>query len=100
MVRHEWGEKLVEVQVMGTAVQGPGQAPATPFLCDLSVQEWWALHRAGYEPVDLVWGYCTWFLFTSATDEYIKSSFSNNVEFTHFSEGLGRARQSRFRQLT
>lgn len=91
MIRHEWGEKLVEVQVMGTAVQGPGRAPETPFLCDLSVQEWWALHRAGYEAVGLVWGYCTWFLFTTATDEYIHGSF-NNVEFEHFSQGLGRAR--------
>lgn len=91
MVRHEWGEKLVEVQVMGTAVDGPGPRPQEPFLCDLSVQEWWALHRAGYEPAALVWGYCTWFIFTSATDEMIHTSF-NNVEFTHYSEGLGRAR--------
>lgn len=91
MVRHEWGEKLVEVQVMGTAVDGPGLPPREPFMCDLSVQEWWALHRAGYEPVALVWGYCTWFIFTTATDEMLHRSW-NNVEFEHYSAGLGLAR--------
>lgn len=106
MIRHEWGEKIVEVQVMGTAIQGPVQTNAPPFLCDLSVQEWWALRRAGYDAAGLVWGYCTWFLFTNATDEYIHTSFAN-VEFEHFSQGLGRARnraldnmQSQARQLS
>lgn len=92
MVRHEWGEKLVEVQVMGTAVEGPGPpSREEPFLCDLSVQEWWALHRAGFEPAALVWGYCTWFIFTTATDELIHRSW-NNVELEHYSQGLGQAR--------
>jgi len=91
MIRHEWGEKLVEVQVMGTAVQGPGNMPSRPFLSDLSVQEWWALHRAGFDAAGLVWGYCTWFLFTTAQDEFIHTSFGN-TEFDHFSLGLGRAR--------
>ncbi len=98
MVRHEWGEKLVEVQVMGTAVEGPGERPGVPFMCDLSVQEWWALRRAGYEPAALVWGYCTWFLFTTAMDENIHRSW-NNVEFQHYSDGLSRARHRALENL-
>ena len=56
LVRHEWADKTVEVQAIGTAVEGPGPAPNEPWLSDLSGQEWWALHRAGYVPAALVWG--------------------------------------------
>lgn len=98
MVRHEWSEKTIEVQVLGTAIAGQGQAPKRPFMCDLSVQEWFALRRAGYDPAGLVWGYCTWFLFTTATDELLRRSW-NNVELEHFSYGLSNARHMAMRNL-
>jgi len=91
LVRHEWADKTVEVQVMGTAVEGPGAPPSDPWMCDLSGQEWWALHRAGYEPVRLVWGHCTWFLLTTQQDEWNERSFQN-VEIAHWSAGLSSAR--------
>lgn len=91
LVRHEWAEKTIEVQLLGTAVEGPGRPPADPWMCDLSGQEWWALHRAGYEPAGLVWGHCTWFMLTTYGDETIKSSWVNR-EFTHWSHALGTAR--------
>jgi uncharacterized protein YbjQ (UPF0145 family) len=92
MVRHEWSAKIVEVQVMGTAVEAPPQLQGQPpWLSDLSGQEWWALHSSGYDAIDLVWGYCTWFLYTTAFDEQIRLSW-NNVELTHWSEGLSHAR--------
>jgi uncharacterized protein YbjQ (UPF0145 family) len=91
LVRHEWADKTVEVQVMGTAVDGPGAPPKEPWMCDLSGQEWWALHRAGYEPVRLVWGHCTWFLLTTQQDEWNERSFQN-VEINHWSAGLSSAR--------
>jgi len=91
VVRHEWADKTVEVQVIGTAVQGPGAAPADPWMSDLSGQEWWALHRAGYEPAALVWGHCTWFILTTQQDEWIEKSYANQ-ELTHWSAALGKAR--------
>jgi uncharacterized protein YbjQ (UPF0145 family) len=92
MVRHEWSDKIVEVQVMGTAVEAPPALQGQPpWLCDLSGQEWWALHTSGWDAIDLVWGYCTWFLYTTAYDEQILQSW-NNIELTHWSEGLSRAR--------
>ena len=99
VVRHEWADKTVEVQVIGTAVQGPGAAPADPWMSDLSGQEWWALHRAGYEPAALVWGHCTWFILTTQQDEWIERSFSNQ-ELTHWSAALGRARTIAMGHLT
>lgn len=91
VVRHEWADKTVEVQVIGTAVSGPGAAPPDPWMSDLSGQEWWALHRAGYEPAALVWGHCTWFILTTQQDEWIERSY-NNQELTHWSAALGKAR--------
>ena len=92
LIRHEWADKTVEVQVMGTAVAGAGEAmPSDPWLCDLSGQEWYALHRAGYEPATMVWGHCTWFILTTQQDEWIHQSW-NNQELTHWSGALGRAR--------
>jgi len=91
LVRHEWADKTVEVQILGTAVEGPGKPPADPWMCDLSGQEWWALHRAGYEPATLVWGHCTWFILTTQQDEWVVQSWSNQ-ELTHWSDALGTAR--------
>ncbi len=99
VVRHEWADKTVEVQVIGTAVQGPGAAPADPWMSDLSGQEWWALHRAGYEPAALVWGHCTWFILTTYQDEMIERSW-NNQELTHWSAALGKARSLAMAHLT
>lgn len=90
-MRHEWSEKSVEVQLIGTAIEGPGPAPKEPWMCDLSGQEWWALHRAGYEPAALVWGHCTWFVLTTQDDEWAHQSWTNQ-EMGHWSQALSRAR--------
>ena len=91
LVRHEWADRTVEVQLIGTAVRGPGAAPEHPFLCDLSGQEWWALWRAGYEPAALVYGHCTWFILTTLQDEWSESS-PVNQELTHFAQALAHCR--------
>ncbi|HEY4000226.1 MAG TPA: heavy metal-binding domain-containing protein [Candidatus Xenobia bacterium] len=91
MTQREWGDKTIEVMVVGTAVVGPGPAPDEPFLCDLSGHEWWALRRAGYEPRELVWGHCSWFIFTDSNDQWILQNWQNQ-ELTHWSQGLSRAR--------
>ena len=91
LIRHEWTEQTIEVTVIGTAVEGPAPAPARPWLCDLSVEEWWALHRAGYDPVDLVWGHSAWFVLTTQVDEFAVRSWSN-TELGHWSQALGQAR--------
>jgi uncharacterized protein YbjQ (UPF0145 family) len=91
LVRHEWADKTVEVQLVGTAVRAAGPAPTTPWLCDLSGQDWWALWRAGYEPAALVYGHCTWFVLTTQSDEWIGQNF-RNVEYDHFSQALSQCR--------
>jgi uncharacterized protein YbjQ (UPF0145 family) len=89
----------VEVQAIGTAVEGPGMAPSEPWMSDLSGQEWYALHRAGYDPVGLVWGHCAWFVLTTQQDEWIHTSWSNQ-EMTHWSHALSHARHRAMQSLT
>ncbi len=91
IARHEWAEKTIEVQLVGTAVDCPGTPPSRPWMSDLSAQEWFALRRAGYEPVGLVWGHCAWWLYTSYSDEVDETSWQN-IEMTHWSQGLSQAR--------
>jgi len=91
LARHEWASGTVEVQVIGTAVDGPGIDVKEPWMCDLSGQEWWALYRAGYIPTGLVWGNCTWFILTTMADEQVHL-YWRNVEMTHWSTALSAAR--------
>ena len=99
IVRHEWGDKSIEVRIVGTALRGPGPAPRHPWMSDLSGQKWWSLHRAGYEPVSLVYGHSTWFVFTTQYDEWNEGSGSN-IELTHFAQALSHARTSAAREVT
>ena len=91
VVRHEWADKTVEVQLIGTAIQGPDATSAQPWICDLSAEEWYGLRRAGYAPTSLVWGHCTWFILTTMADECVHMSLSNQ-EMTHWSSAFSRAR--------
>jgi len=91
IVRHEWADATVEVQVIGTAVEGPGLPPTDPWTCDLSGQEWYALYRAGYQPAGLVWGHAAWFVLTTQQDEWVHQSWTNQ-EMTHWSHAIGNAR--------
>ena len=96
LVRREWSDRSVEVQAIGTAVEGPKGYNAAPWTSDLSGQEWYTLWQAGYEPADLVWGHCSWFVLTTAQDEMIEKGTiwgqSGNMEIEHWSRALSSAR--------
>lgn len=52
---HDLGQGTIEYVVTGTAIRMPGSDASTwPILTDLSVQDYWRLHRAGHEPVGLL----------------------------------------------
>jgi uncharacterized protein YbjQ (UPF0145 family) len=52
---HNLGLRTIECVVTGTAIRDPARqrADAQPLLTDLSVQDYWRLRRAGYEPLGL-----------------------------------------------
>ena len=91
MARRVWGLKSIEVRLLGTAVAGPDRPPAAPWLSDLSGQEWYALHRAGYDPVGLVYGHCAWLILTTQLDAWTAFS-GRNQELAHWSDALRQCR--------
>jgi uncharacterized protein YbjQ (UPF0145 family) len=102
IVRHAFDQeegRTIEVQLIGTAITGEGKAPDEPFLSTLSAQEWFALKRAGYEPIGIVWGYSAWFMLTTSDDEMRLQSFSN-VEFRAWSDSLRAARDKALTSLS
>lgn len=48
-------KRTIDYLISGTAIRLPGSAKTNwPLLSDLSVQDYWKLHDADYEPVGLV----------------------------------------------
>jgi uncharacterized protein YbjQ (UPF0145 family) len=96
LTRREWSERSIEVQAIGTAVAGPKGYTTEPWTSDLSGQEWYTLWQAGYEPADLVWGHCSWFVLTTAQDQLVSTDAGwvqyGNMEMEHWSEALSSAR--------
>lgn len=97
--RYDWAGDLIEFVAVGTAIKLPGAPPAEqPFLSDLSAQEFWALHQAGYRPAGIVFGNCVWYQVASWATQFannqggwaINSFF--NQELTDFTQAVFNAR--------
>ena len=62
---YDWAAGTLEYMAIGTAIREQGELPsdADPFLSDLSGEEFWLLRQAGYRPVGLVSGNCSYFCY-------------------------------------
>lgn len=59
---YEWAQDLVEFVAIGAAVRIAGAAKTdTPFISDLSGQDYWALHVNGLRPLGVAYGNCVWY---------------------------------------
>ena len=65
---HEWGSDLLEFSAFGTAIRerdvpapAAGSDAARLFLSDLSGQDFWKLRQAGFRPVGVAAGNCTYY---------------------------------------
>ena len=86
--RKGWGIGLVEFTAIGTAIRIPGHAPTKqPFTSDLSGQEFWQLHQAGYQPKGLVFGTCSYYVHSDRTTR-------NLINRSIWTQIFGRGRQN------
>ena len=95
--RYEWGEDLAEFVAIGTAVRSrDGQNHRTiknkPFTSDLSGQDLYLLHNAGYRPVALVMGSCVYHV-AHLTMRQAWKTIGTNVEMGNFTQALYDARE-------
>lgn len=94
---HDWSSGLTEFTAMGTAVRIPGWQ-GEPFVSALSAQEFWQLYQAGYLPVGLAMGVCSYYMYTDGATQNLLYSWwggnnRSNVEIPLYTQGLQVARE-------
>lgn len=91
---HDWTKRTIDYLISGTAIRAPDSTKSRfPVLTDLSVQDYWRLQQAGYEPAGLV--LATAVLFASASGRtriQRAKTLRWNQEFEELSEAFSRAR--------
>jgi len=93
---HRTGRGVAEFTAIGTAIAHSGKrggrpagAPDFCFTSDLSGQDFYLLHRAGYQPLGLVFGNCVY----QAPTNYRARSSMANIELEGLTQALTAARE-------
>jgi uncharacterized protein YbjQ (UPF0145 family) len=98
---HDLAKRTIDYLISGTAIRLPGSTQTNyPLLSDLSVQDYWRLHEAGYEPAGLV--AATAVVFASAsrgTRRQRRRTMPRNQELPELSQGFHLARDTVRRRL-
>lgn len=99
---YDWAVGAIDYVVNGTAVRLPGsERSGGPLLSDLSGQEVWQLHQAGYSPVGLVAATAVFFVSPSYSTQWAQSmTYTANQELTDFTQGIYAAREHALRSLS
>jgi uncharacterized protein YbjQ (UPF0145 family) len=102
---HDWARKTVDYVVAGTGIRtgapreqsGP---PPDPVLSDLSVQDYWKLRGAGWEPAGLLAATAVFFIAQSIALKWSRRMRAlRNQELTEYSRGFSAARTAAVRSL-
>jgi len=96
----DYNSDLVEFTAIGTAVKVHGWEPEDlehgPFTSELSGQEFWQLIHAGYRPVNIVFGICSYYIHSDTSTRWVtqRSAIWNagNQEIWQFTTGFYDAR--------
>ena len=104
---YDWSARTVEFTAVGTAIRIRTRQPdPQPFTSDLSGQEFWQLHQAGYYPRGLVFGICSYYIHTDwNTRNLMRGGFfgrgsSQNQEVAQYTQGFNLARHLAMNRLT
>ncbi|HEY9641689.1 MAG TPA: heavy metal-binding domain-containing protein [Coleofasciculaceae cyanobacterium] len=104
---YNWSARTVEFTAIGTAIRIGDRPPEPqPFTSDLSGQEFWQLHRAGYYPKGLVFGICSYYVHTDWNTRQITRGgwlgrgSSVNQEIKPYTQGFQLARHLAVSRLT
>jgi uncharacterized protein YbjQ (UPF0145 family) len=97
IVRPSWGEHLVEIKLLGTALRVPNGS-GRPFLSGLSAQEFVTLLHTGSRPAGFVFGNTAYYIYTNVMDSYQNMSWYNQ-EVQKYSWGLRDAQRYAFGRM-
>jgi uncharacterized protein YbjQ (UPF0145 family) len=99
---HDWARGTVDYVVSGTGIRigPPERAKRWPVLSDLSVQDYWKLHQAGWAPAGLVAATAVMFVSQSSGRRWQRRmTATRNQELTEFTRGFTAARHTAVRYL-
>lgn len=95
--RPDVGNRHTEFTAYGTAVRIAGYpVGAEPFTSNLSGQDFWKLHKAGFRPVGLVMGCCSFYVFTDYQTRRQQTGFfftAPNQEIVKYTQSFYDARE-------
>jgi uncharacterized protein YbjQ (UPF0145 family) len=93
---HDLAKRTIDYLISGTAIRSPGSTQKNwPLLSDLSVQDYWRLHNAGYEPAGLVAATAVVFAAASlGTRRQRRRTVRRNQELPELSQGFHLARDT------
>ena len=102
---YDSNSRSVEFTAVGTAIRIQNHSEKLPFTSDLSGQEFWQLHQAGYLPKGLVFGICSYYVHSSyKTQSVMNNSWWSggraNQELTQYTEGFQIARHLAMKRLS
>ncbi|MGH7727822.1 MAG: heavy metal-binding domain-containing protein [Vulcanimicrobiaceae bacterium] len=94
---YAWAENALEFTALGTAVGAPDGSDyrtvhGKPFTSDLSVQDFYKLHEAGYIPAELVMGTCVYHIAHQGFLQTMRT-IGNNIELANYTEAIYDARE-------
>jgi uncharacterized protein YbjQ (UPF0145 family) len=103
---YDWSNRTIEFTAIGTAIRIPNRQPdPQPFTSDLSGQEFWQLHQAGYYPRGIVLGVCSYYVHTDwNTRQLTRGGFfgrgsGQNQEIAQYTMGFNLARRTAMDRL-
>jgi len=94
---YAWAGDALEFTAIGTAVKAPDGSDfrtvrGKPFTSDLSVQDFYKLHEAGYVPAELVLGNCVYHVAHQGWGQSI-GQYGINCELPNYTEAIYEARE-------
>ncbi|MGI8422484.1 MAG: heavy metal-binding domain-containing protein [Gaiellaceae bacterium] len=102
--RHDWASGAIEYVAVGTAVRIDGAEPAErPAVTDLSGQDYWKLHKAGYRPLGVVGASTVHYIVPGWSTQQAQTGFRaswTNQELVDFTRGVYDARETALGRLT
>lgn len=96
---YDWSSNLIEFTAIGTAVRSRDQAGAAsedPFTSALSGQDFWKLFRAGFQPKEVAYGICSYYIHSDTSTRSVLTSIWGgiaNQEVAQYTTGFQTARR-------
>jgi uncharacterized protein YbjQ (UPF0145 family) len=105
---HDWSSRQTEFTAIGTAVKIPDYPKdMPPFTSDLNGQDFWKLYQAGYRPLGLAFGVCSYYIYTDSTTQTILGTNNlfglnrqPNQEVRSYTQGFYEARERAMQRIT